>query len=124
MASILLERGYDPATVVTETPCLDCLSKTQLEMVLIYLWAYINGYVLPRDLNLLLTEAACNINCLTSETDQLKQEVSCIAESVLAGGPDVPAIQDAMKCVLCLKPGQINGLLTYLKCRYWTVGPS
>lgn len=123
MASIFLNAPFDPATVLGETPCFECLSKTQLKMVLLYVWAYIEGYTLPDDLNQMLTDAACNINCINSEKDQLIQELECIASRVLAEGPDVPNIQDAMKCVLCLKPGQIDGLLTYLKCKFWTQGP-
>lgn len=114
----------NPAVTLGETPCLDCIPKTHLKMVLIYIWAYLAGYTLPDDLNQMLDDAACNISCVTSETDQMRQEITCMAEAILAEGPDVPAIQEAMKCVQCLKPGQIDGLLTYLKCKYWTQGPN
>ena len=108
----------DPASVLAESGCLKCLSLSELNMVLLYLWAILEGYTLPADLDKLLEDSVCN-NCVSGPTKEREQEVMAMADAILSERETPTSVIEALKCVRCLKPDQIESALTFLKCKFW-----
>ena len=108
----------DPASVLADSGCLKCLSLSELNMVLLYLWASLQGYTLPADLDRLLEDSVCN-NCVSGPTKQREQEVLAMANSILSREETPTTVIEGLKCVRCLKPDQIESALTFLKCKFW-----
>lgn len=85
--------------------------------MLLLIWAEANGFTLPDDLTAILEASQCN-NCQTDETKRLRMEVTAMANTFLDEG-DPQSVAEAIKCLPCLKPGQIQAAISYLKCKYW-----
>jgi hypothetical protein len=108
-----------PESLIASIPCLQCLSKTQLEMGLMIAWANAAGYTLPADLQQLIADSAC-IECgLDSEKKRLQAELLKLWNAV---GPDQThpnQIPEAFACVLCMTPSQVQAATLLAKCKFW-----
>lgn len=108
-----------PATVLADTHCLDCLSQTELKSVLFLLWATAAGYTMPDDLDTLLEQSACNECGLNGNTTRrMIMEIVAMANGLIPQ-EGVPEVASKMRCLPCLQPGQIDAMISFLKCKYW-----
>lgn len=86
-------------------------------MLKLFLWASLQpqGYTLPDELDELLEDSACfNCTVAASETEMLKFELAILAHYL--SEESLSDIASKVKCLPCLKPGQINAATLYLQC--------
>lgn len=108
----------DPTTLQNLTPCLQCLSVTELKQFLVALWAEQAGYTFPADLDTLLDSSACN--ACESVKQLLENEVATMMDTANAS---FDTLRANTKCLKCLDPGRINALILFLKCTFWATHP-
>lgn len=105
-------RLWGPRDILTGTPCLECLSVTQLHMIEMYLWGIKAGYTFPDGLSTLLEDSTC-WQCV-SETRQLVGRITKLADEMAELLPaSLDDIVDDIKCFPCLSLGQIRAAFTY-----------
>lgn len=106
-----------PDDLLAQTPCFHCLSVTQLRMVELFLWATKAGYTLPDDLDDLLRDSAC-WNCTdVGDKRRLEGRVASLANSMTEQLGAIADIIEAMKCIPCIKLGQLDSAITYAFCQ-------
>lgn len=105
-----------PSDLLATYACLKCLSKLELEQLLVVILADITGaYTLPEETSDLLADSAC-FTCL-SDTQLLQAIVSMFAQVAYYGtDTTVDEIRDKIKCLLCANPAQVKAALTKLLC--------
>lgn len=100
-------------TLLNTTPCLDCLSETELEALLLYIWAYL--YSDQNDLPGVLADA---VDSPMSKKQALIAEIQVMAQNILSG-TTVAEIAANMKCVPCADPALVRAAILKYKCVYW-----
>lgn len=96
-------------------PCLNCLSESQLEMLLLYMWAYV--WSLEDSIVDLLSNATDGQNI--SRSDFLRMEIAIMARSLLSDDVTVNDLIDDVKCLPCARSDVIRATILKLKCEYW-----
>lgn len=105
-----------PADLMEATPCLQCLSFSQLKMVELLMLAEINGYTLPDDLNQLLEDSAG----FMSLSEKQKKQAEITAMAVQADNVDgIPALIEKINCLQCATSGQVAAITALLQCQFW-----
>jgi hypothetical protein len=106
-------RTCTPAEAMAIAPCAKCASESELRMIWLWFWATMDLYDLPEDLAELLEDSAC-WTCL-SETD-IKRGIL----SEVISGIDIPIgeVMDALTCIRCLKPKQVEAAIAYTICDF------
>ena len=104
-----------PSEVLTEYPCLACLSDTDLQRVYFVLWARNNGFELPNDRDLILAITACNA-CQTNAKQRLLIEITAMLSIDPHGLDDT--IKQAKK-LKGLSSKAAASAVAYLKCLFW-----
>lgn len=111
-----------PQALAEIAPCFRCLSETQLRMVFMFLWAILDGYDLPEDLDQLVEDSKC-FTCL-SQKQILEQKVAILADFL--GATDLLSGQESviedMRCFPCLSQRQIDAAILFLICDFLTGG--
>lgn len=101
-----------PEYVLNLSPCLDCLSESELMALLLYLWAWLNYD--EADLPGLLNEAKC-WDCM-SDKQKLQAAIATMANAFHL---NATTVADAVKCMPCAKPGQVKAAIVYSICKYF-----
>lgn len=116
MAQIERQITCTPTDLLHDFACLKCLSKLELEQLLLVILCDLTGsYDLPDDTHELLDDTAC-WTCI-SDTQRLQAIVSMFAQLTYAGtDTTVDDIRDKIKCLLCANPAQIKGAIAALLC--------
>ena len=111
---------YTPETVLGETPCLECLSLSQLKQVEMYLFGVAAGYSFPTQVSTLIQDSAC-WTC-TDERRQYIARIIALSNNLHAVLPSgVADIIDDIKCLECMSPDQIRAALTYAYIKHFNV---
>lgn len=117
---VVVPRETNSIDVLNQTPCLTCLSEKELQAVLVYLLSTQTDYSLPDDLRQLMQDSVC-INCFSNK-EKLQAVVAALADELVTD-ETIPEIRDAMKCLLCATPGQIQSAIIYLLIQIITMSP-
>lgn len=94
-------------------PCVQCLSETELMLALLFLFADLEDYALgtPGELARLDKDAAC-FSCWSD-----KQKMQAIVSGMALATDNFlteDSLAESLKCLRCLAPGKVKGMLTYL----------
>lgn len=115
-----IERGSDctPANLMDTYPCLKCMSKSDLRLMLLWLMTYLSSYDLSEAgaLDQLLEDSAC-FTCL-SDKQRLQAMVAVIGDAFGKEFTSETFLADT-KCLRCLKPGQVDAAIVYLLCQWF-----
>jgi len=109
-----VEPRCTPEGILTDFPCLNCLSETQLLKMLLVLMARGTGFPWPEYRGMVLEMTACNTNL------SKRQMLITIVDAMLYA--DVNGYEDTLKNALQLEgisPAQLLAGITQLICRYF-----
>lgn len=104
----------DTQSLVSRSPCLSCLSESQLWAVILYAISQQTDYSLPEDTGQLLADSSC-LNCLTDK--QLLESLAGILAEIYVEDKTVEQIRDAITCLFCTSPKQLKSAIAYLLCQ-------
>ena len=116
------EPGEEPNPTCTPshdldlTPCLDCLSTSQLWMAFFVLMADVLEFNLPTDLPTILEASAC-YNCL-SDKQMFEAALGRMANATEQDST-IAAFREKMKCLQCMDVHRIKAAIVYLSCVLW-----
>ena len=113
----MAERGSCTADeLVNRFPCLHCLSESDLQALLMYLWMYL--FSAEDDLDEVLATVKC-IDCI-SEKQKLESEVAIMIDALINDENVTPAsVMEIVKCFACLSKSQKESVILYFKCIFW-----
>lgn len=118
---VLIDPGdRTPGELLSQIPCLACLSEKDLQAVLLYILSTQTDYSLPDDLKTLIQDSSC-VACF-SKKEMLQTIISALANEFVTG-ETIPEIRDSMKCLQCATPQQIQAAITYLIIQVFTMSP-
>lgn len=112
--AVALITSLTPQHNLDHAPCLECASESELMMILLWLFAYLNGQ--QGDLPALLETTKC-WDCSSLSDKKLLQAV--IAGIATSRSLDASTLLDDVKCMPCARPGQIKGALAYSIIKYF-----
>jgi hypothetical protein len=102
-----------PSGLAALVPCLNCLSASQLMLLLAQILATSQGYSMPGDMDQLLLDSKA---FKPGKTDLLKLAVVAAAEETNYQG-DFTVAGNALKSLPAVKPEQVRAALVYLLCK-------
>lgn len=100
---------YTKDEILNLYPCLQCLNKSELLAVLVYVLATLNGKDVTTDLSTMMDDSAC-YNCLT-EKQMLEGLIASLATNVIPAETTVTQMREYVKCLTCVDPNRIRALL-------------
>lgn len=103
-----------PAQRLATTPCLSCLSDSELDIAFVVALAASAGYTLPSGTAQMIQDASC-FTCLSDK--QLKRALASAYLEKQAPGITMAQLKDRMKCLACSNPKQIKALMAFLTCK-------
>ena len=103
-------------------PCFQCLNKSELMAVLVYVLASLNGKDVSTDLPTMMEDAAC-IGCL-DDKKMLEAIVGILASAVVSRDTTMDEIRADVACLLCVDPKMIKAMIVKELCTYWTGLPA
>lgn len=107
---------YTKDTVMALTPCLQCLDKPTLLLVLLYILATMNNKDMTTELDTMMEESAC-YTCLTDK-QLLEAMIAILADNQLES-VNVQDIRDSLSCAQCADPQRIKAMLLHEWATYW-----
>lgn len=108
-----------PAQALGITPCMKCMSQSELLILFLYMMAYLNSD--SDDLPGLLETSKCWDCSSLSDTDLLRAVLNVMANAFNLNATEIAA---AVKCMPCARPGQIKGAIAYSIAKYFTSLPT
>jgi hypothetical protein len=106
-----------PEALIADTPCFQCLSQSELLMVIVLALMEANNFTVADDLQTLLETTAC-ANC--SPDGQRLQAIAAVLANTFLTRDTIEQIKTDGACLPCMQPGQLKSLIVYLFCLYFT----
>lgn len=107
----------NPAALVNDIPCLKCASETELDMIWLFLWSYVQGYDLSADFDTIM---AMGVPYMALADRQMKEaKVALFADFLNLDSITMADMLNDMKCLPCASPKLIRAATLALICQFF-----
>lgn len=104
-----------PEYLLNIAPCVKCSSQTDLLLVLLYIFMWINYD--ENDLEGVLADSTC-WDC-TSDKQKLEALVNMFGNVFIGEELNLQQLFERLACLKCVEPGRIKGAIVYELCKFF-----